>query len=459
MMTGTLEIRMFGPLEVRDGERVRGVGDLGGVRPKQVLEILLAARGHRVSTSRIADGLWGDEPPRDTAAAVQTFVSVLRRRLVDDRDRARALVVTEAEAYRFATREIDFDLDRFDNLLEDSARQPTRVARRSLDEALALVRGEVLEDEPYALWAQDLRNTYQGRLLGARIDAAEAALAELDYGGALAHAEAAASLDAFGERAHRLRMVALYALGRQHEALETYRRFRIRLDDELGLAPTAETRAVEAAILRQEDVRTLVPRPTVAPSTPRTGLLRLLGRTTELGALDHAVRRGLDESLALVAVEAETGLGKTRLLEEVAATLTGVRVGRTRCSPLEQHLPYVPLASALRDAIGGGDFEELRAPALRRIFPELALETDAAAPTEVETLEALVELVTEHAPLVLFLDDLHWADPATIAALGYLRRRCTSVPGAIVVSIRLEEAPRDHRSTSSKRTRSSGSSR
>ena len=169
--------------------------------------------------------------------------------------------MTEPEAYRFATDLVDLDLDRFDALLERSAREPTPFARRSLEQALGLVRGEVLEDEPYAAWAQELRGTYQGRMLGARLDAADAALAELDYAAALAHAEAAVALDRFSERAHRTAMLALYALGRPHEALETYRGFRTLLDEELGLEPTAETRALESAIIRQEDVRSLLPRP------------------------------------------------------------------------------------------------------------------------------------------------------------------------------------------------------
>ena len=84
-----------------------------------------------------------------------------------------------------------------------------RSSRRS-----TLVRGEVLEDEPYAAWALDLRGSYQGRVLGARLDAADAALAELDFAAALAHTEAAAALDRFSERAHRTEMLALYALGR-----------------------------------------------------------------------------------------------------------------------------------------------------------------------------------------------------------------------------------------------------
>ena len=219
---------------------------------------------------------------------------MLRRHLSTDRERARALVVTEPEAYRFATELVTLDLDRFDELLERSAREPTRLARASLEQALDLVRGEVLEDEPYSTWALDLRGSYQGRVLGAHLDAADAALAELDFAPALAHAEAAATLDRFSERAHRLEMLALYALGRQHEALARYRSFRMRLDEELGLEPTAETRALEAAIIRQEDVHALLPRP-IRRARAETGgrALRLLGRAAELETLTHAVRRAL----------------------------------------------------------------------------------------------------------------------------------------------------------------------
>src|SRR5713226_7846929 len=286
---GSLVIRLFGPLAIEDGGRTLGPRDLGGARPKQVLEILLAARGHRVTTDRLADLLWPEQRPQNTAGSLQTFVSALRRHLTHDRQRARELVVTEAEAYRFATGFVDFDLDRFDELVERSAGEPTGVARRSLEQALALVRGELLEDEPYALWAQDLRGTYQGRVLGAHLDAADAALAELDYADALAHTNAAAALDPFSERAHRTMMLALYALGRQHEALQVYRRFRARIDGELGLEPAAQTRALQSAILRQEDVRTPIPRP-IEPARRGAGerSVRLLGRAGELGILERA---------------------------------------------------------------------------------------------------------------------------------------------------------------------------
>ena len=436
-------IRLFGSLTVKDGGRTLGARDLGGSRPKQVLEILLAARGHRVPTDRLADLLWGPEPPQNAAGSIQTFVSVLRRHLTSDRERARELVVTEAEAYRFATELIDLDLDRFDELLERSAREPTQRARRDLEQALALVRGEVLEDEPYSTWALELRRTYQGRVLGAHLEAADAALAELDHAAALAHAEAAAALDRFAERAHRTAMLALYALGRQHEALQTYRRFRAQLDEELGLEATADTRALEAAILRQEDVRTLLPRPirrrSAAVAEPS---VRLLGRTSELDELERVARHALDGSFALLQIEGEAGLGKTRLLDELATSLVGVRVGRASCSELERHLPYVPLAAALRDALDGVEVDGERLPALRQILPELA-RGEPHDVAEVDALEALVTVIAEHGPLVLLLDDLQWADESTLAALRYLQGRRAGLSAAAVTAVRAGEPQPD----------------
>jgi len=427
-------IRLFGQLSIENDSGRLGPADLGGTRPKQVLEILLAARGHRVTTDRLTELVWGDRRPQDAVGSLQTFVSSLRRHLDPDRDRARALVVTEPEAYRFATELVALDLDRFDELLEQSGGQSTGRARRALEEALALVRGEVLEDEPYSTWAADLRGTYQGRVLGAHLEAADAALAELDFDAALKHAETAAALDRFSERAQRIAILALYALGRQHDALARYRAFRAVLDEELGLEPTPETRAVEGAILRQEDVRQLLPRP-IRGSDQRAGdvAIRLLGRTAELDALTRAVQKGLEGGLTIVQIEGEAGLGKTRLLDEIATRLNGVRVGRASCSELERHLPYVPLAAALRDAVGG-DEPDPRLPALARILPELSLETPMPEFDEVEVLEALAALVARHAPLVLLIDDLHRADGETVAALAYLRRRGGAVAGAVVTT-------------------------
>jgi DNA-binding SARP family transcriptional activator len=437
-------IRLFGSIAVEHAGRTLGPRDFGGSRPKQVLEILLAARGRPVPVDRLAELLWGERLPHNFAASIQTFVSTLRRHLCADQTCARELVVTERAAYRFAVERAMIDIDRFDELLARAGRAATDAARRSLTDALALAPAEVLEDEPYADWAQELRGTYRGRVIGANLEAADAALIARDFRGGLSHAQAATRLDRFSERAHRTEMLALYAMGRAHEALEAYRRLRCLLVGELGLEPNSETRSLEASILRQDDVSTLLPRPSRAMQLRSSGhpWLLFLGRRAELAALSETIDSTLAGEFSLVLVEGEAGIGKSRLLDEFASTLEGMRVGRARCSALAQHLAHVPLAAALRDVLDGLDTKDL--PALGGIVPELASRERPAGFGEIDALEAAVEVIRRAGPLVLIFDDLHLADPGTVAALEYLRRRCADCPVMVLGALRGEETPPDH---------------
>ena len=162
-----VEVRLFGSIAVQIDGRTLGPRDFGGTRPKQVLEILLSARGSPVPVDHIAENLWGERLPTNYAASIQTFVSTLRRHLCADQSLAREIVVTERGAYRFAVERASVDIDRFDDLLAQAGRAASDAARRSLLAALALAVGDVLEDEPYAEWTQDLRGTYRGRMIGA----------------------------------------------------------------------------------------------------------------------------------------------------------------------------------------------------------------------------------------------------------------------------------------------------
>ena len=440
-MPAEVTVKLFGPLEITIGELQFGAGDVGGIRPKQVLEILLAARGHPVSTDRLADLLWGHELPVDAPGSLQTFISVLRRRLTCDREWARALVVTDACAYRFDTNLVTLDLDRFDALLECPVGESPPVGRRRLEHALALVRGDVLEDEPYAEWAAELRRDYRSRVLEARLDVAQLALAECDYSASLRHAEKAIGADRFSEPAYRLAMLSLYALGRQHEALDTFTRLRTGLDQELGLEPMPDSRELHSAILRQDDLLSLLPPPRRGREAWQHDELPvvLLGRVSERATLEAVARRALEGSFTLTLVEGEAGLGKSRLLDELVAALQGVRIGRSSCSELERHLPYVPLAAAIRNALRDLMPEHGALPALREILPELRLGAEDHPFAEVDALEALVQLVEANAPLVLLVDDLHWADASTLGALAYMQRRCAALPVAVVGTLRTEE--------------------
>jgi hypothetical protein len=104
----------------------------------------------------------------------------------------------------------------------------------------------------------------------------------------------------------------------------------------------------------------------------------------------------------------------------------------------------VPLATAVRDALRDVEPDLAALPALRQILPELRL-TDACGDfQEVDGLESLVELVQAHAPIVLVIDDLQWADPATFSALAYMQRRCVDLPVALVVAAQTDDIGADH---------------
>jgi DNA-binding SARP family transcriptional activator len=112
-------IRLFGSLQIEDGQRWVGPDDLGGRKPKQLLEILLNERGRVVSKDRIVDLLWPDELPQNAAATLDTYVSVLRRHLEPTIVRARdsRYLRRVHPGYLFDASEVEIDVDRFQALI------------------------------------------------------------------------------------------------------------------------------------------------------------------------------------------------------------------------------------------------------------------------------------------------------------------------------------------------------
>ncbi len=244
-----MDISMFGPLQVRDGERVLGPRDLGGVKPRQVLELLLLARGHLVSTDMIAAALWPEgEEPRNVVATLNTYVCVLRHSIFVDQALARRVIVTGPGAYRLALEEVDLDLDRFDDLLLQAERAPRQERIRLLTEAVGLAGGPVLEHARYDEWAQEDRLVYEDRTTRAHLDLALDWLAEGERSTCLRHAEIALSHDRYSEEAYRLIMLANHGLGRHDVVRRTLARCRAILERELGVGCGPETERMAAAI-------------------------------------------------------------------------------------------------------------------------------------------------------------------------------------------------------------------
>ncbi len=259
-----MEFSMFGPLQVRDGDHVLGPRDLGGVKPRQVLELLLLARGRLVSTDMIATALWAEgSEPRNVVATLNTYVCVLRHSLFVDQARARRVIVTGAGAYRLALDEVSVDLDRFDDLLLRAEAAPRRERLELLTAAVGLASGPVLEHARYDEWVQEDRLVYEDRVTRAHLDLALDSLAGGQRSTCLRHAELALSRDRYSEEAYRLVMLANHGLGRHDAVRRTANRCRAVLDRDLGVPCGPETvqmlAAIEARAAEGEILRAFYP--------------------------------------------------------------------------------------------------------------------------------------------------------------------------------------------------------
>jgi DNA-binding SARP family transcriptional activator len=238
-----LEFRVLGPLEVWDDERAL---QLGGPKQRALLALLLLDARRVVSTDRLIDVLWGEQPPATAATSLQNLVSQLRKLLGAD------VLVTKPPGYRLEVQAEQLDLERFRRLVE-AARQASAAERsRKLREALALWRGAALADLAY----EDFAQNEVARLEELRLVALEQLFdAELEVGRdaeLVSELEALVAENPLREGFRRHLMLALYRSGRQAEALQVYHDARRELVDQLGIEPSAALQQLHGAILRHD---------------------------------------------------------------------------------------------------------------------------------------------------------------------------------------------------------------
>ena len=156
-----------------------------------------------------------------------------------------------------------------------------------------------------------------------------------------------------------------------------------------------------------------------------------VGRAAELAELQVALQDAAESRASLALVGGESGVGKSRLAEELSrhARESGARVLSGDCVELgEDELPYAPLLTALRPLVRDGDPAlEALAPSLRAaldaILPGLGAGSSGAEAPQLGVFEALLTLLdtlSEPAPVLLIIEDLHWADSSTRSFIGFL---------------------------------------
>ena len=448
-----MHVEVLGPCRVTGGAGRGGRAvDLGVRKQRALLAALALHLGRPVAVDTIVELLWGEHPPPGVVATLQTYVAGLRKALEPERaPRAPATVlVTAGAGYALRLPAPDLDAARFSAAVGDAHRRlgpsaavttPPGVPATTLaavvddlDAALSLWHGE-----PYA----DLGDAEDARAERARLDELrlvaleDRALARIHLGQSApvaAELEPLAAAHPLREHLSALAALALARSGRQAGALELLRRVRTVLDDELGLEPGPELRELQQAILTQDALAAPAPVPVLAPAGPVPGTppggdgWPLLGRAAPRAELLASLEEALAGRTTFACLVGEPGIGKSRLAAEVAATATarGVHVLVGRCSQDDGAPPLWPwravLAAAGVEDPGRGRGDESPFAVRERV------------------VEA-VRRAAQDRPCLVVLDDLHWADVATLRVLRLLAESPRTVPLMVLCTWRPSPPP------------------
>ncbi|MGZ4245289.1 MAG: BTAD domain-containing putative transcriptional regulator [Solirubrobacteraceae bacterium] len=249
-MGESLELGILGPLQVRLSGNPPVA--LGGVRQRAVLAVLALNAGQVVSTDRLVDDLWGENPPARAVHTIRVFVSRLRTQLAGASDR----LITRPPGYVLDLRPDEIDALRCERLYNRAcgalAHGDAARAASMLSEAQALWRGPPLAEFTYEPFAQASIARLEELRFSCREELIEAQLALGRHAEVVADLEALVREQPFRERPRGQLMLALYRCGRQADALEAFQEARLALVEELAVEPSEALRELEQLILRQD---------------------------------------------------------------------------------------------------------------------------------------------------------------------------------------------------------------
>jgi DNA-binding SARP family transcriptional activator len=447
---------VLGTLEVvdEDGEPV----DVAGGHTRVVLVLLLAAEGRLVPADALIDALWGEAPPASAAGTLQSYISRLRRALEPDRapgTPARVLV-SEGSGYRLVVDPGQVDLHRFEALADEGASRlragDPAGARERLLAADRLWRGPALADCPDRDLTRGLAARLEERRVVALEDRVDADLALGRHDVLVGELAEQVGRHPLRERLRAQLALALYRSGRQAEALRAIEDARRTLVEELGVDPGPALRDLEARILDHDPSLDPPAAPAGAPEEieggpasaapppagsagPTPGATGFVGRRAELGQLLQALQEA-QRGARFAVIEGQPGIGKTRLAEELAqrAATDGAGVLWGRSLEGDAAPAFWPWLSVLRPLAARS---EAVGPRLGQLLGLQSGElVDPGSAARFELFDEVVGLLAGAGGPVVVLDDVQWADPASLELLGFLAGRLQEEPVLLVATVR-----------------------
>lgn len=388
-----MQVAILGALLVTD-DTGRPV-EVGGARLRALLARLALDPGRAVGVDALVEDLWGDAPPADRLNALQSLVSRLRRALPG------APVESGPIGYRLILDPGRIDALEFERLADAGRRAlaaDPATAQRLLTEALGLWRGPALADAAGLSWAEDARARLDERRLAAAEDRIDA---ELELGGHAAVLPELAGLvrdHPLRERIRGQHVRALYAAGRQADALAAYEDVRRSLADELGVDPSPALQEIHLRVLRAAPE----PRPAAAPRTNVPAqLTSFVGRDADLAAVTALLDRH-----RLVTLVGPGGAGKTRLAGETAGRVL-------------DRFPDGVWLTELAPVTGGAEVPQA---VLGAIGLAETRSRDQPAPSTADAMTRLVDLLADRCALIVLDNCEHLIEPAARTAAELLAR-------------------------------------
>lgn len=450
-----MKATLFGPLRLQD-EQQRPFPLPPTANGRTLLAYLLLHADQPHGRSHLAALLAPDDSEEKARRALTQALWQARRALPDGAIRALG------DAIQLDTAQISRDVAAFDRLMAHAltAETPTAALAAQLAEGIALYHADLLNDF-YDDWVYLPREQRRERYLRALELLAAWEKQNGRFSAALDYVLQLTQADPLRESAHQEALRLYAALNRPQAARQHYEQYRRYLQDEMGLNPDRQTRQLADAIAQsgQEETAVYLPASATPYALSDTAHMPLIGRDQERGQLLAQLNRLAHGQGGLLFLSGPPGVGKSRLLQELTrdADWRGLAVAYGSGRELAASAPYALFQEALGSLLTPLRWQQVRAlldDYWLNLAAPLAGMADAemrppdtsargSHPTEYAHYEAFSRMLFalgQLRPLLLILDDVQWADPASLELLTYLAGRLAGQPVLVALAFRSEEA-------------------